>query len=196
MKLVVGLGNPGRKYEETRHNAGFLVVDYLAHNEDISFYPSRFQALLARMGGPNRDVFLVKPQTYMNLSGLAVKGLVQFYKLDPKADLLVISDDLDLPLGKIRFRTHGSHGGQRGLLSIINELSTDRFCRLRLGIGRPAENRDAVDHVISAFNANEEAMVDQVIIAGVNAVRTWLKHGPEMVMNRYNNFDARDGDTI
>ena len=126
MKLVVGLGNPGREYEETRHNAGFLVLDYLAREEGLTFTRSKFQALLARGSIAGTDVLLVKPLTYMNLSGLAVAGLLRWYKLDSRHDLLVVSDDLDLPLGRLRVRMRGSHGGQRGLLSIICLLYTSR----------------------------------------------------------------------
>jgi PTH1 family peptidyl-tRNA hydrolase len=192
MKLVVGLGNPGREYEETRHNAGFLVVDYLAHAEGVTFSPSRFQALLARATIGDHIVLLVKPQTYMNLSGLAVAALVRFYKLDPKDDLLIVSDDLDLPLGRLRFRMRGSHGGQRGLLSIINELGTDEFSRLRLGIGRPLENEDAKGHVLSVFDPEEEPVLDEVILTAAGAVCTWIKKGPIEAMNSFNSFDARE----
>jgi PTH1 family peptidyl-tRNA hydrolase len=191
MKLVVGLGNPGREYEETRHNAGFLVLDYLAREEGLTFTRSKFQALLARGSIAGTDVLLVKPLTYMNLSGLAVAGLLRWYKLDSRPDLLVVSDDLDLPLGRLRVRMRGSHGGQRGLLSIINELGSAEFTRLRLGIGRPGESEDAKEHVLSTFDPQEEPMLDEVILAAADAVRTWLSQGPIETMNRFNGFDAR-----
>ncbi|NLG86072.1 MAG: aminoacyl-tRNA hydrolase [Firmicutes bacterium] len=191
MKLVVGLGNPGREYEDTRHNAGFLVVDYMAREEGFTFSPSRFGALLARGTVVGQDVLLAKPQTYMNLSGLAVAGLMRFYKLNPRDDLLVISDDLDLPLGRLRFRMRGSHGGQRGLLSIMTELGTEEFCRLRVGIGRPDQNEDAKHHVLSSFSAEENLILDEVILAATGAIRTWLSQGPIEAMNRFNSFDAR-----
>lgn len=191
MKLVVGLGNPGREYEETRHNAGFLVLDYLAREEGLTFTRSKFQALLARGSIAGTDVLLVKPLTYMNLSGLAVAGLLRWYKLDSRHDLLVVSDDLDLPLGRLRVRMRGSHGGQRGLLSIINELGSAEFTRLRLGIGRPGESEDAKEHVLSTFDPQEEPMLDEVILAAADAVRTWLSQGPIETMNRFNGFDAR-----
>ncbi len=191
MKLVVGLGNPGREYEETRHNAGFLVLDYLAREEGLTFTRSKFQALLARGSIAGTDVLLVKPLTYMNLSGLAVAGLLRWYKLDSRHDLLVVSDDLDLPLGRLRVRMRGSHGGQRGLLSIIKELGSAEFTRLRLGIGRPGESEDAKEHVLSTFDPQEEPMLDEVILAAADAVRTWLSQGPIETMNRFNGFDAR-----
>ena len=191
MKLVVGLGNPGREYEETRHNAGFLVLDYLAREEGLTFTRSKFQALLARGSIAGTDVLLVKPLTYMNLSGLAVAGLLRWYKLDSRHDLLVVSDDLDLPLGRLRVRMRGSHGGQRGLLSIINELGSAEFTRLRLGIGRPGESEDAKEHVLATFDPQEEPMLDEVILAAADAVRTWLSQGPIETMNRFNGFDAR-----
>ncbi|MDK2784404.1 MAG: peptidyl-tRNA hydrolase, family [Bacillota bacterium] len=190
MKLVVGLGNPGREYEETRHNAGFLVVDYLAREEGLTFGSSDFRADLARGRVAGQEVLLAKPQTYMNLSGLAVGPLVRWYKLDPTADLLVVSDDLDLPLGRLRLRARGSHGGHRGLLSIINELGTTDFARLRLGIGRPGEHETAKDKVLGTFTEEEGRILDEVILAAVGAIRTWLAEGTEAAMNRYNGFKA------
>ena len=191
MKLVVGLGNPGRKYEETRHNAGFLVLDYLAREEGLTFTSSKFNASVARGMVAGVDGLLAKPLTYMNLSGLAVAALTHWYKLNPRHDLLVISDDLDLPLGRLRVRMRGSHGGQRGLLSIIDELGTEEFSRLRLGIGRPEGNEDAKRHVLSTFDSVEEPILDEVILAAADAVCTWLSEGAIEAMNRYNGFDAR-----
>lgn len=190
MKLVVGLGNPGREYEETRHNAGFLVVDYLAREEGLSFGCSDFHADLARGRVAGQEVLLAKPQTYMDLSGLAVGALVRWYKLDPTADLLVVSDDLDLPLGRLRLRARGSHGGHRGLLSIINELGTSDFARLRIGIGRPGEHETAKDKVLGVFPEEEGRILDEVIVAAAGAIRTWLVEGTEAAMNRYNSFRA------
>lgn len=190
MKLVVGLGNPGREYEETRHNAGFLVVDYLACSEGLAFAASDFHAALARGRVTGEEVLLAKPQTYMNLSGLAVCALVRWYKLDPSKDLLVVSDDLDLPLGRLRLRARGSHGGHRGLLSIISELGTSDFARLRLGIGRPENGDDAKDKVLGVFSEEEGRILDEVIAAAAAAIRTWLTEGVEAAMNRHNSFQA------
>lgn len=193
MKLVVGLGNPGRKYEQTRHNVGFLVVDYLARQEGLTFSRSKFCALYAQGSVDGRALLLAKPLTYMNLSGLAVSGLARWYKLDPEHDLLVVSDDLDLPLGRLRLRRCGSHGGQRGLESIIGELGSEKFTRLRVGIGRPGESKDAKEYVLSAFDSLEEPILDEVILAAADAVRTWLVQGPVEAMNRFNGYDAREG---
>ncbi|BCV23520.1 aminoacyl-tRNA hydrolase [Gelria sp. Kuro-4] len=190
MKLVAGLGNPGREYEETRHNAGFLVVDYLAREEKLTFAASDFHAALARGRVAGVDVVLAKPQTYMNLSGLAVGALVRWYKLDPSEDLLVVSDDLDLPLGRLRLRARGSHGGHRGLLSIISELGTSDFARLRLGIGRPEGSESAKDKVLGAFSEEEGRILDEVIVAAAAAIRTWLAEGAAAAMNRHNSFQA------
>ncbi|MGI6605248.1 MAG: aminoacyl-tRNA hydrolase [bacterium] len=190
MKLVVGLGNPGREYEETRHNAGFLVLDYLARSEGIAFKLSRFYAELGRGQVSGADVLLAKPLTYMNRSGLAVGGLVRWYKLDPSSELLVISDDLDLPLGRLRIRRQGSHGGHRGLLSVIEELDSHEFVRLRIGIGRPAGAESVIDKVLGSFTAAEGQILDEVIAVAADAVRTWLSAGTEEAMNRYNGFQV------
>lgn len=194
MRMVVGLGNPGREYEETRHNAGFLAVDYLARAEGLTFASSDFSATLARGRISGQDVLLAKPLTYMNLSGLAVGALVRWYKLDPREDLLVISDDLDLPLGRLRLRARGSHGGHRGLLSIINELGTSDFARLRIGIGRPGERESVIDKVLGEFSDAEGRILDEVIGTAADAIRTWLTAGIQEAMNRYNAFAADTGE--
>ncbi|HKM38692.1 MAG TPA: aminoacyl-tRNA hydrolase [bacterium] len=190
MKLVVGLGNPGREYEETRHNAGFLVLDYLARQEGLTFTHSKFKLLAARGLVAETDALLIKPLIYMNRSGIAVSSLLRWYKLDPAKDLLVVSDDMDLPLGRLRIRSHGSHGGQRGLLSIISELGSEEFTRLRIGIGRPEENNSAKEHVLSTFWPEEEPILDEVIVAAAEAIRAWLAFGPLEAMNRFNGFIA------
>src|SRR5579863_1740072 len=148
MKLVIGLGNPGIKYEHTRHNVGFRVVDSLAKKLGWTWNESRSRAVLASGMLGNEKVVLVKPITYMNLSGEAVGALLRWYKLQPE-DIVVVCDDLDLPVGKVRLRTKGSAGGQKGLDNIILHLHTDVFPRLRVGIGRPTNSRmDTIDYVL------------------------------------------------
>src|SRR4051812_34045674 len=153
-KLVVGLGNPGSKYDATRHNIGFEAVDRLAKVGPGASFARKFDGLLAEAEIDFRRVLLLKPETFMNLSGRSVRQAVQFYKLDPTTDLLVICDDLNLPLGKIRIRPSGSDGGQKGLRDITAQLGTDAYARLRIGIGERGPI-DAADFVLSRFRAAE-----------------------------------------
>lgn len=184
MKVVVGLGNPGRQYAETRHNVGWMVADRLAERANWSDRPAR-GASAAIVSGRYRglDVALVKPQTFMNLSGLAVrKALVRFRA--PMEDLLVVVDDFALPFGKLRFREGGSSGGHNGLESIIEELGSNRFARLRVGIGDPAGR--AVDHVLSRFHADERRELDEVIDAAADAVEEWARLGTNKAATHWN----------
>src|SRR5579883_1801662 len=165
MKVVVGLGNPGKQYAGTRHNVGFDVVDYLAGAPGVGPFRSQFQALVAEGTEGGEKVLYVKPETFMNLSGRAVRQLVDFYKL-PAEHLLVVSDDFNLPLGKLRARAKGSHGGQNGLRNIQEQLGTDAYPRLRIGVGQPGPG-EAVDYVLSRFKPGEKAAAaDAVAAAG------------------------------
>ena len=156
MKVVVGLGNPGKRYDRTRHNVGYAVVDILAAGTKAGKAQNRFQARLVELAEDAGKVLLVKPETFMNLSGQSVRQVLDFYKL-PLEDLLVVCDDINLPLGKLRFRARGSHGGHNGLRNIQEHLGTTEYSRLRLGVGAPDE--DAVDHVLGAFRASERLRV-------------------------------------
>jgi peptidyl-tRNA hydrolase, PTH1 family len=182
-KLIVGLGNPGRQYAGTRHNVGFDVVDLLADRLKAKWEaaPRGIEALMARSG----DVILVKPLTFMNLSGAAVGGLLQFYKV-PLEDLLVVVDDVNLELGRLRTRLSGSAGGHNGLKSIIGSLGTDEFARMRLGVGRGDARRDLADHVLSRFDAAERADVEAAIGRTADAAQLFVAEGIGPVMNRYN----------
>src|SRR6478609_8857399 len=153
MKVIVGLGNPGPKYAGTRHNVGYDVIDYLAAAPGCSTFRERFEALIAESKEGDETVLLVKPLTFMNLSGRAVRAVLDFYKL-PAEQLLVACDDFNLPLGKLRVRAKGSHGGQNGLRNIQDQLGTDAYARLRIGVGQPAEG-EAVDFVLSRFKPGE-----------------------------------------
>ncbi|HVK15824.1 MAG TPA: aminoacyl-tRNA hydrolase [Fimbriiglobus sp.] len=184
MKVIVGLGNPGPKYAGTRHNVGFGVIDYLAAAPSVGPFRSRFQALVAEAKEGGEAVLLVKPETFMNLSGRAVRQVVDFYKLSP-ADLLVVSDDFNLPLGKLRARAKGSHGGQNGLRDIQQQLGTDEYPRLRIGVGQPAPG-DAVDHVLSRFKPGERLAVEDAIAKAAEAALVWVRQGIEACMNRAN----------
>lgn len=154
MKVVVGLGNPGPKYSGTRHNIGYAVIEYLAAAPGVSAFRSRYQSLISETTEAGEPVLLVKPETFMNLSGRAVRQIVDFYKLETK-DLLIVCDDIALPTAKLRVRAKGSDGGQKGLRNIQEQLGTDEFTRLRIGVGSPGEHQDAADYVLSRFAPGE-----------------------------------------
>lgn len=196
MKLIVGLGNPGREYESTRHNIGFMVVDKLARElgteAPVWQGDAKKNVLTARIGG----VVLVKPLTFMNKSGFAVRAVMDFYKLTP-ADVWVIHDDIDLPLGKIKIREKGSSAGHNGVESIIRELGTDAFVRFRLGIGKgvdttgPSENknmhhRSVISFVLSRFRQSEAGTLKHLVKHGAAAVQMAILKGLDRAMNRFN----------
>jgi PTH1 family peptidyl-tRNA hydrolase len=187
VKLVVGLGNPGAKYAETRHNIGWLVLDRIADRAGRSGRGRQRDAsesIQLRLAGT--EVLLAKPLTYMNDSGTAVRKLLARERV-PLADLLVVADDFALPFGKLRFREAGSHGGHNGLRSIIAELETEKFSRLRVGIGEPG--RGAVDHVLSTFAADERARLPILVDAAADAVEAWAREGTAKASNRWNAFE-------
>lgn len=184
MKVVAGLGNPGRKYEGTRHNVGFDVVDELSKRWRIETLRRRFNSQLGDGRLRDERVLLLKPQTYMNLSGRAVREAMTFYKLDPTA-LLVVVDDMALPLGRVRLRPKGSGGSHNGLNNVIDEIDTENFARLRVGIGE-VSGEHAVSHVLGSFDGQERACVDQAIVRAADAVECWVVDGVDAVMNRYN----------
>lgn len=184
MKLIVGLGNPGSRYANTRHNVGFMVLDRLAQRARTTIARRQCSALVATTEVGGERVCLAKPQTYMNLSGEAVACLLRFYKASPR-DLLVVYDDRDLPLGKIRLRERGGAGSHRGMESIIAALGTDDFPRLRVGIGRPP-GVDAVAHVLGSFSAEERPIAEDALSRAVEAIEVALREGLPAAMNRFN----------
>jgi peptidyl-tRNA hydrolase, PTH1 family len=185
MKLVVGLGNPGRKYAGTRHNVGYMILAALARKFGLPPVKEKFraEALEAEIGG--QKALLLSPLTFMNLSGQSVAEAKNFYKI-PEQDLLVICDDLNLPLGKLRIRKEGSSGGQKGLEDIIRRLGTDGFPRLRVGIGTPPDGWDWADFVLSTFTADERPAIEESVRRAVEAVEAWAGEGIEYCMNHYN----------
>ncbi|MEX0678743.1 MAG: aminoacyl-tRNA hydrolase [Pirellulales bacterium] len=185
MKLVVGLGNPGRKYEGTRHNVGFRVAAELAEKHGRTKPRRTFQGELVEAAIDAEKLLLLCPHTLMNLSGGSVLEARDFYKI-PHDDLLIVSDDLNLPLGKLRFRKSGSSGGQRGLKDIIRRLGTDEIPRLRIGIGSAAAGRDAADFVLGRFTKDEKPEIDVAIGRAADAVEIWFREGVAAAMNRYN----------
>lgn len=183
MKVIVGLGNPGPQYEETRHNIGFLLVDLLADVHKLQFRP-KFQGLLAEGHIEGERLFLLKPQTFMNLSGRSVSDLINFFKIDLE-DLLIVQDDMDLPLGKIRLRNQGSAGGHNGIKSIQAELGSEKFWRLKLGIGRPPKEWDPARYVLAPFVEDESALLDDVLGRAEKASYLWIKEETGRAMNLY-----------
>ena len=183
MNLIVGLGNPGLKYARNRHNVGFMVLDRLARAEHAEFQRQRFNAKLTEIKLDGKRVLLAKPQTFMNLSGTAVAKLAGFYQL-PHSSLLIVYDDLDLPLGRLRLRAEGSSGGHHGMESIINALGSD-IPRLRIGIGRPDPEHD-VGHVLGNFHDDEQVLLDDVLTRAENGLRVWVRDGIVKAMNETN----------
>jgi PTH1 family peptidyl-tRNA hydrolase len=181
---VVGLGNPGAKYHDTRHNVGFELVDRLAQGGRGAAFARKFDGSLAETEIDFRRVLLLKPETFMNLSGRSVSQVVRFYKL-PLSDVLVVCDDLSLPLGKLRLRPGGSDGGQKGLRDIAAHLGTDQFPRLRIGIGE-RDDVDAVDYVLSRFRPGERPIIADALIVASQAVAVWVTQGIDAAMNRFN----------
>lgn len=183
-KLVVGLGNPGSKYEGTRHNIGFEVVDRLAKGGSGATFTRKFDGLLAESEIDFHRVLLLKPETFMNLSGRSVAQALRFYKLE-LADLLVVCDDLNLPLGKLRIRGGGSDGGQKGLRDITAQLGSENYARLRIGIGERGPV-DAADFVLSRFRTADRVAVEDALILASQAVAVWVTQGQAAAMNRFN----------
>lgn len=185
MKCIVGLGNPGKKYEDTRHNIGFTVVDAWAKRNDWSLNQKKFNGYFTMERVEGEKVILLKPQTYMNLSGESLRPLMDFYDVKIE-DILVVYDDLDLPPGKIRLRKKGGHGGHNGIRNIIDQLGTKEFKRLRVGVGRPQGSKTVIDHVLGGFTKEEQEAVDESVDYAVKACEAWLKQSFNEVMNDYN----------
>jgi len=184
--LIVGLGNPGRDYARHRHNMGFRVVDALARAHGLAFARKKgAKARVAEGRIAGRDVVLAKPQTFMNLSGKAVARLSRLYDIPPDR-ILVIYDDLDLPLGRLRLRSEGGAGGHKGLRSIIDLLGTRSFPRLRVGIDRPPGNMDAADYVLQPFDQEQQSLVEPIVERAMAAVLCWLDEGIALAMDRFN----------
>lgn len=183
--LIVGLGNIGKQYANTRHNIGFWVADELARRHNLTFGKAERKAVSADGMIHNKRVLIAKPQTYMNLSGEAVRALCDFYKI-PNTHIIVVYDELDLPLGTLRIRPAGSAGGQNGVKSIIQHLGTQEFARVRCGIGRPPGRQDPAAYVLQAFSGDDAITAAILRDHAANAVETWLRDGLEMAMNKHN----------
>ncbi len=193
MKLIAGLGNPGPKYRGTRHNVGFDVADELARRRGVTFESAPADALVARVRGAD-PVLIVKPLTSMNLSGRPIGELIRYYRAEFD-QVLVVLDDVNLPLGQLRARPRGSEGGHNGLRSVVAELGTQEIARLRIGVGRGDPRRDLADHVLAMFDADERAEADEAIGRAADAAELFAAEGIVAVMNRYNRKVETDSAT-
>jgi peptidyl-tRNA hydrolase, PTH1 family len=187
VQAIVGLGNPGSQYKGTRHNVGFDVVDELARRESVGFESAPAEALIAKWRRLDGPVLLVKPLTFMNLSGQAIGELTRYFKIE-LGDLIVIVDEVHLPLGKLRARKRGSAGGHNGLKSVIAHVG-DEFSRLRMGVGRGADQRNLADHVLARFEKDEAAEVERMTARAADAAEMFITSGIEAVMNAFNGGD-------
>ncbi|MEO2082452.1 MAG: aminoacyl-tRNA hydrolase [Desulfurobacteriaceae bacterium] len=176
IRLVVGLGNPGREYERTRHNVGWMVLDRVSERLGIPISRKKFRGIYGELSVNGRKIFLLKPLTYMNRSGESVAEFVRFYKIKPE-EVMVVYDDLDLPLGKLRLRLKGSSGGHRGVESVEKSLGTREFPRLRIGIGRPERKEDVVNYVLSPFGKSELPVIEEAVEKGAECLEEIIRSG-------------------
>lgn len=184
MKVIFGLGNPGKKYEDTKHNVGFMLLDKLATSFSIAIEKRNHEALVGSGYYQGEKILLVKPETYMNLSGKAVWQVIDYYN-DQIDDFIIVYDDMDTPLGQIRLKKKGSAGGHNGIKSIISTLNSQEFDRLKIGIGQKKTD-DAVSHVLGAFSKDEKVLLDEAITLGVEAVKAWILTDIDKAMNQFN----------
>lgn len=185
MKLIVGLGNPGKQYEQTRHNIGFIVIDKIAEKLNIELQQAKFKGLFGAGLVEGEKVLLLKPLTYMNLSGESIRAIMDFYQIDIE-DLVVIYDDLDLPAGRIRLRQRGSAGGHNGIKSTISHLGTQEFNRIRVGINRPTNGMAITDYVLGRFSEEERGLIEEAAERSAAACIEWINKPFIQVMNTYN----------
>ena len=187
MKLIAGLGNPGKEYQNTRHNSGFMAIDLLADRLGVSISTNKFNALIAQTRIEGQPVLLMKPLTYMNESGSALSQAVSFYKIEPQ-DILVLHDDMDLPVGSVRIRKKGSAGGQKGMKSIISCLKTDEIARIRIGVGHSQKGNHEIvpDWVLSPVSKADREVFDTALKAAADAAYAWVSEDMDKVMSRYN----------
>lgn len=185
MIVIVGLGNPGGKYSLTRHNVGFDVIDLVSKKLDIKVNKVKFKALIGEGTWGGQRIVLVKPSTYMNLSGESIRPLMDFYKLDPR-DLMVVLDDIDIEFGTLRIKKKGSAGTHNGLKSIISHIGTDQFPRLKIGIGQKPPSYDLADFVLSKFSKSERIIIDEAIANAADAIDEFIIRGIDSAMNKYN----------
>ena len=186
MYIIAGLGNPGKEYENTRHNIGFDVIDRLAEEENIAVMESKHKALIGKGYVAGQKVILAKPQTFMNLSGESIREIVDYYKVDDTAELIVISDDISLDVGQIRIRKKGSAGGHNGIKNIIAHLGTQEFPRIKVGVGDKPKGMDLADYVLGHFSKEDQAKMDEAFKDAADAAEMILDKGMDAAMNHYN----------
>lgn len=186
MYIIVGLGNPGKEYQNTRHNIGFQVIDAIAEKNHITVKEKKHKALIGKGMVAGQKAVLVKPQTYMNLSGESVRDVIDFYKVDERTELIVISDDISLDVGQIRIRKKGSAGGHNGLKNIILHLGHDQFQRIKMGVGEKPQGYDLADYVLGHFAKEEQKVLEDSIERAAKAVELMMTEGADAAMNRYN----------
>lgn len=186
MYIIVGLGNPKKEYENTRHNIGFDVIDELAEQENISVLEKKHKAMIGKGVVAGQKCILAKPQTYMNLSGESVRELIDYYKADETAELIVISDDISLDVGQLRIRKKGSAGGHNGLKNIIAHLGHDSFIRIKMGVGEKPKGYDLADYVLGHFNKEERGIMDNAAKRASDAIRMIITEGADAAMNAFN----------
>ncbi len=186
MYIIVGLGNPGREYYNTRHNVGFDTIKAIAERYHIAAEEKKHKAVIGKGFIGGQKVILARPQTFMNLSGESVREIIDYYKIDEKDELIVISDDISLDVGQLRIRKKGSAGGHNGLKNIIQHLGHDEFQRIKIGVGGKPDGYDLVDYVLGHFPAKEREIIDDTIKCAVEAVEVMISDGPDEAMNRFN----------
>lgn len=186
MYIIAGLGNPGRKYENTRHNTGFMVIDEAAGKYNINVTEKKHNALIGKGFIGGQKVILVKPQTYMNLSGESIREVIDYYKIDEKSELIIISDDISLEAGAIRIRKRGSAGGHNGLKNIILHLGHDEFQRIRMGVGEKPQEYELIDYVLGRFGEEESKLMAKSVKEAAEAIEVMIAEGSDAAMNRFN----------
>lgn len=191
MYIIAGLGNPGREYENTRHNTGFMVIDEAAGKYNINVTEKRHKAIVGKGFIGGQKVILVKPQTFMNLSGESIREVIDYYKIDEKTELIVISDDISLDAGAIRIRKRGSAGGHNGLKNIIKHLGHDEFQRIRMGVGEKPSEYDLIDYVLGHFSEDERKLMSESVKEAAEALEVMIADGADAAMNRFNNRGSR-----
>ena len=191
MYIIVGLGNPGREYQNTRHNIGFDVIDALADSAGISVIEKKHRALIGKGVIDGQKVILVKPQTYMNLSGESVRDVIDYYKVDEEEELIVVSDDISLDVGMLRVRKKGSAGGHNGLKNIIQHLGHDTFMRIKMGVGEKPKGYDLADYVLGHFTGDERKVMDEAAKTATEAIRMMMAGEVDKAMNAFNKKASR-----
>lgn len=186
MFIIAGLGNPSREYDKTRHNVGFDTVDYLAEKHGISISEKKHKALVGKGIIADQKVILIKPQTYMNLSGESIRAVLDFYKVDEREKLIVIYDDISLPPGQLRIRKKGSAGGHNGIKNIITHLGHDTFMRIKVGIGEKPQGYDLADYVLGRFSKDDRVVMEEAFQEAADAIEVMITKGPDAAMNLFN----------